>query len=385
MSSIRKRYNNKTKKYSYQAIIEIGKDNNGKRCREYRTFDNKKDAELYLKETDVQISQNSHVRNNKLTVSQVATYWIRYLENKDIKYNTLRGYKVNVNNHIIPSIGNIYIQKLTSYNINDMIDDLKKKGLGATSIRYVLRNLNGIIEFSIKRQWLKNSPMSEVDRPRPKPFKSQPYSKEELKRLIDVSKGTDFEYIIRIEAETGLRIGELLALTWSDIDFINNTISINKTIVYKVGKGCTSSSPKSEKSNRTIPVTEDLIIALEDFKKSEIKKLKDFKKGSIINSKTIIHDKNWEPKSPHSVSLAFSKFLENNNLRHIRFHDLRHTHASLLYLDYDTDIIAIRDRMGHSRASTTINSYVTGTYKQQLEGITKLNSSLNNENDRILN
>lgn len=385
MSSIRKRYNNKTKKYSYQVVIETGKDNNGKRCHDYRTFDNKKDAELYLKETDVQISRDSYVRKNTLTVSDVATYWLRYLENKDIKYNTLRGYKVNVNNHIIPSIGNIYIQKLTSYNINDMIVDLKKKGLEATTIRYVLRNLNQIIKFSINRMWLYKSPMEEIDIPTSTNFQSKPYSFNELKCLIDVSKGTDFEYIIRIEAETGLRIGELLALTWSDIDFVNNTISINKTIVYEVGKGCTSSSPKSNKSNRTIPVTGDLIIALKDLKKNEIKKLKVFKKGSRINSKTIIHDKNWEPKSPHSVSLAFSKFLENNNLRHIRFHDLRHTHASLLYLEYNTDIIAIRDRLGHSRASTTRNSYITGTNKQQLEGITKLNSSLNNENDRILN
>lgn len=384
MSSIRKRYNSKSKKYSYQVVIETGKDNNGKRCHEYRTFDNKKDAELFLKETDVQISRNSFVRKNNLTVSEVATYWIRYLENKDIKYNTLRGYKVNVNNHIIPSIGNIYIQKLTSYNINDMIDDLKKKGLGSTSIRYVLRNLNGIIEFSIKRQWLYKSPMLEVDMPRTEPFKSQPYSEEELKKLLDTSKGTDLEYIVLIESETGLRIGELLALTWSDIDFINNTISINKTIVYKVGKGCTSSSPKSMKSNRTILVTEDLIIALRDLKKFEKKKLKELKKGSRLDSKTIIHDKNWEPKSPHSVSLAFSKFLENNNLRHIRFHDLRHTHASLLHSN-GTPIIAIRDRLGHSRASTTINFYVTGTDKQQLEGITKLHASLNNKNDTILN
>lgn len=377
MSSIRKRYNDKSKKYVYQVVIEVGKDKDGKRAREYRTFDNKKDADIFAKEMDVQISRDSFVKKNKMSVAEVGSYWLKYLEQKETRYNTLRGYAVNVNNHIIPSIGEINIQKLTSLHINDMIKDLKNKGLGTTSIRYVLRNLNSMIEFSIKRQWLYKSPMDEVNIPKPEPYKSEPYSKDELRKLIKVSKGTELEYILKLEAFTGIRIGELVALKWSDVDFEKKTISISKTIVYQTGIGCVSSPPKSFRSNRTLPLTDFLVNELKRLKNDEIIKLKNYKKGSRINGMNIFHNKKWLPRSPSSVTTSFSLFLKNNNLRHIRFHDLRHTFLSTLYLECDVDATTLRDIAGHSRTSTTLNTYVGSTSVQQIVGLNKLNTLLN--------
>lgn len=376
MSSIRKRISQKTNKVTYQVVLEVGKDANGKRMHEYRTFSTKKDAELFLKESDIHLNHGSFVQTSKATVKDVAEMWLTYIEGKNRKSNTLRGYQVNVNNHIIPSIGDIKIQKLTSYHINDMISEMQKKNLSATTIRYVATNLRQILNFAVNRQMLWKSPFVDVELPKQMPYNCKSYTADELKKLIQASKGTEFEYIIEIEAETGLRIGELLALKWSGVDFKNNTITINGTVVYQKGKGCRICSPKSFKSNRTIPVTPNLIDDLKMLKQDEKKRLKAFKKGSRIDQKTIIHNICWNPCIPSEVSVRFSKFLEENGLRHIRFHDLRHTHASLLANEYGVNVMAIRDRLGHSRASTTMNCYIGGTSKQQLDGVEKLTLDL---------
>ena len=168
---------------------------------------------------------------SKVRVKDVVEMWLTYIEGKNRKSNTLRGYKVNVNNHIIPSIGDIKIQKLTSYHINDMISEMQKEELSATTIRYVATNLQQILKFAVNRQILWKSPYIDIDLPPLIPYQCKPYSVEELRKLLQASINTEFEYIVRIAAETGVRIGELLALKWSDVDFKNNTITIIEDIL----------------------------------------------------------------------------------------------------------------------------------------------------------
>ena len=121
MSSIKKRFSEKTQKFSYQATLELGKDANGNRKRDYHTFSSEADAKMFIKEADVQLYYGSFVKKSKATVKDVAEMWLTYIEGKNRKYNTIRGYTTNVNKHILPSIGEIQIQKLQQYHINDMI------------------------------------------------------------------------------------------------------------------------------------------------------------------------------------------------------------------------------------------------------------------------
>ena len=162
---------------------------------------------------------------------------------------------------------------------------------------------------------------------------------------------------------------------------LKKEIQVNKTLVYEKGRGCVFNTPKSNKSNRMIPITPELTNKLQAFKKAEKKRLKEFKKNSRIDNVTVIHNSKWKPCIPSDTSTKFTKFLKNNNLRHIRFHDLRHTHATLLLLDYNTKAVAVKDRLGHSRISTTINNYISGTSKQQMEGVSKLTSDIIGETD----
>ena len=377
MSSKRVRTSPVTGEKSFQVILEVGKDENGKRLKKHKTFHNEKEADMFLHQMEIEMYNGTFVRPSPISVREVSQIWLESVKKNGLKYNTIRGYTVNVERHIIPNIGSIPIQKLMSTDIKRLIANMQKEGLSTTTVKYVMLNLRQILDYAVERHLLRTSPLTGVRIPKSRPFKIQTYTVDELKTLLQVSKGTPLEIILQIEVNTGLRIGELLALKWSDIDFEKNEISIKGTVVYQKGKGSVIGTPKSLSSTRTIPVSASLIDRLKLLKAEESKQLSKFNKKWCLDDMPVIHNKKWGLCTASKISSDFSKLLRENNLRHIRFHDLRKSHASVLALEYNVEPYAIRERLGHSRVSTTMNCYIGGTAKQQIDGLSKLELGLN--------
>ena len=367
---IRKR-NNKSGK-SYQVVVELGKDvNTGKRKREFRSFSTLAEAKRYQAHCQGQLYANGYVANSDITVKTVAEEW--FASAKDgLKPTTARGYKVNIYNHILPHIGSVPIQALKSSTIKDMISSLGKE-LSATSIKYILRNLSQILKYAEQRSYIVKTPMKSVAIPKSSKPKFATYSVAELVKLLKAVKGTDLELPIHIESETGLRLGELLGLSWDNIDFDKKTITVNKTVSYVEGK-IYITSPKTTKSNREIVVSATLIEAIKSYKEKEesTKRPKRYENKNNL----LFHKENGQPLTNSSFSSKFASTLKKNGLKHIRFHDLRHTHASLLYNKYGMNIKSVSDRLGHSKISTTMDYYVGGTDDIQKVGIEKLAKDL---------
>lgn len=379
MSSKRERVSSVTGKKSFQVILELGKDSTGKRKQEYRTFHEEKEADMFLHEKEIELYNGTYVGRNSISVKKVAQSWLGSIKENRLKYNTIRGYTVNVEKHIVSNIGNIPIQKLKSSDIKRLITNMQKEGLASATIKYAMLNLRQILDYAVEHHLLKNSPFVGIKIPANRKTKIQPYTVDELRTLLQVSKGTPLEFILQIEVGTGLRIGEILALKWSDVDFERSQISVNGTVVYKKGEGCVIDTPKSYSSFRTIPIHSSLMNTLKKLKSEESKRLATLSKKKCLDDITIIHNKKWGLRIPSKVSSDFSKLLEKNNLRHIRFHDLRKTHASILALNYGMSPYAIRDRLGHSRVSTTIDCYISGTAKQQIDGLSMLAFDISND------
>ena len=146
-------------------------------------------------------------------------------------------------------------------------------------------------------------------------------------KLLQTCKGTNLEIYIYLASGLGLRISEILGLTWNNIDFNENTLTIEKITVRNNSKVILK-SPKTESSERTISVPREIIQMLKDHKKKQLElKLK----GEIKNNMNLLFfDKNEQPIAQDVLSKKFNKFLKENNLAHIRFHDLRHSHVTLL-------------------------------------------------------
>ena len=370
-SYIRKR-NNKSGR-SYQVVVDLGKDAlTGKRKREYRSFPSLAEAKRYQAYCQGQLYVNGYVTKSNRTVKTVADEWFASVK-ASLKPTSARGYKVNINNHIVPHIGSVPIQYLRSTAIKVMIASLEKQ-LSATSIKYVLRNLSQILNYAEQQSYIIKNPMENVRIPKSGKPKFSTYSVEEMVKLINSVKGTNMELPILIESETGLRLGELLGLSWDNINLEKMTITVNKTVSYVEGK-IYITSPKTTRSNREIVVSAALIEAIKSYKEKEESTKRP--KGYENKNNLLFHKENGKPLTNSSFSSKFASTLKKNGLKHIRFHDLRHTHASLLYNKYGLNIKSVSDRLGHSKISTTMDYYVGGTDDIQKAGVEKLAKDLN--------
>lgn len=193
-------------------------------------------------------------------------------------------------------------------------------------------------------------------------------------KLLKVCKGTSLELQIYLASGLGLRISEVLGLTWDNIDFIENTITINK-ITVRDNNTVILKSPKTESSERTISAPKEVIHLLREYKKNQ---LEDKLKGKIKNNLNLLFfDKNENPIAQDVLSKKFNRFLKDNELDHIRFHDLRHSHVTLL-INSKVPIKVISERVGHSNINTTLNIYAHTLKEMDSEASDKISEVLFN-------
>lgn len=214
-----------------------------------------------------------------------------------------------------------------------------------------------------------------VEVPKNKKYKNEIYNAEDIKKLLEKSRETSLELPIILASGLGLRISEILGLTWNNIDFNDFTITIDKITVRDKGQVILK-EPKTESSIRTISAPKEIILILKQLKKDRLAaKLR----GEKSHRELIFYDKNLNPIAQDVLSKKFRYFLQENNLKHIRFHDLRHSHVTML-IDAKVPIKVISERVGHSNVNTTLNIYSHALREMDQEASDKISDTLfNNE------
>ena len=226
------------------------------------------------------------------------------------------------------------------------------------------------LKYAVKTDLILSNPADKVDRPRKEAFQAGFYDKDELNALFAVVKGSQLEIPVMLAGFYGLRRSEVLGLKWDAIDFNNNTITIRHTITtFKVdGKQVTvaSDTTKTKSSMRTLPLVplfRERLLALKA-EQQENRRLS----GKSYNMQYIDYicvDEIGDLSSPNYITGAFPKLLERSGLRRIRFHDLRHSCASML-LANGVAMKQIQEWLGHSDFSTTANIYAHLDYNSKL-------------------
>ena len=193
---------------------------------------------------------------------------------------------------------------------------------------------------AVKWQIIDFNPCVYVDVPKGKNVKTNPVFlyKKEAENLLKCLKKEPLKYqvIVRLALQCGMRRSEIVGLAWNDIDSKNNTININKALSYLKGEGQIIKETKNKSSTRIIYANKDLIKLINKLPKN----------GEYIFNKEHIDD----------VTKWFNRFLKRHNLKHMRFHDLRHTHATLL-ISNGVNMKVVSSRLGHSSINTTLNLY----------------------------
>lgn len=287
--------------------------------------------------------------------------WLGIIKNS-VEEDTYAGYESNVKKRVAPYFKKtgVTLEELTALDIESFytycFNVLAVKG--TTVLRYHA-NIHAALKYAVRHDLIRANPMNKVDRPKAQHFAASFYSVEEVERLFDVVKGDPAEFPILMAAFYGLRRSEIMGLRWQAVDFSSNTISIEHTVVqFRSGgeqKIVSKDRMKNKSSCRTMPLVpqfRELLIRMQE-RQNNCRELC----GNCYTDTDYIYVNDLGiPYKPNFVTQHFRIVLKNNGLRIIRFHDLRHTCASLL-LKNGVSMKEIQEWLGHSDFSTTANIY----------------------------
>lgn len=369
--------NNKT---YYRGMLSVGYDENGKLIRKSFTGAKKQDVVNKMAEYKSKNNNGLLPSDDKITLQQWFHTWLFDFRINDLKPSSLERYEGIYRNYIYNSpIGKKALTNLRAADIQSYYNALTSSGKSPSNIRMINKALKASLNEALKQNYIIKNYCDSITLP--KVSKSEDivvFTKDEQKALILYLNGHKLKMLIVMALGTGLRQGELLALKWSDIDFINNTVSVSKSIklVYIVDKdGNRKSSileqtPKTKSSIRTIPVPSNIIDELKLYKKEQEKNSKSelYKDNDIIFA-----DDTGNYLDSRYLSKRYTKLLKEAEIDYKKFHSLRHTYATRLF-EAGIPIKTVQVLMGHSDIKTTMNIYTHVMPEEKTKAVEKLNS-----------
>ncbi|MGX8127427.1 tyrosine-type recombinase/integrase [Clostridioides difficile] len=364
---VRKR-SNKWYYYFDLGIVE------GKRKKVERVGGNtKKEAEKALREA-LNEYENSGVvfEESNTSVSDYLDFWYKEYVLLNCKYNTQESYRINIEKHIKPNLGAYKVKALTPAILQNFINKKYKENYSQNTLQ-VLKN---ILHRSLKSavypyKHIRENPMQYVNIPKTKSKtttnKVKTITLDEFNQILNIFPQDSFQRIVLlIGFYTGMRRGEIIALTWDDINLNDKTITVKHTLIKKKNGIFELSQPKTESSCRTIFTGDTLIRILKEHKLHQ-KKMK-LKYGEFyFDSNWVCTKENGQQVNTHTLDTIVKQIRKALN-NDFHFHCLRHTHATLL-LENGANIKDIQNRLGHSQLSTTMDTYSHVTEKMKNETV----------------
>ncbi len=296
-----------------------------------------------------------------MAFSDYMRYWLKMMRTA-VTETTYSSYCFNVEKHIIPyfeplgvTLAGLQPRQIQSFYLHEA-ETLKN-----TSILRFHANLHKALKYAVRIDLIASNPVDKVDRPKPQAFMASYYSAEEMEKLFEAAQGHKLELIIQLAAFYGLRRAEVMGLRWEAIDFEAKTLTIRHIVTSTRIDGkkilVEADRAKTKSSLRTLPLVDPIAERLKAVKEQQEYNQKIC--GNCYNQEYLGYvfvDAMGNLIQPDSVTTGFPQLLKENGLRRIRFHDLRHSCASLL-LKEGVPMKQIQEWLGHSDISTTANIY----------------------------
>lgn len=352
--------------YVYMTTEDINKKRKQKNM---GTYTNKRDAEKRKRELIYLKDQNKLLAPNEQTLKNFLSEFMESYK-RNLSITTYVGYLKILEKHIYPELGAIKLSELQPIHLQQYID---KKTLELTpqTVKIHLNILSVALTYAYKLKMIDDKLTDRVMIPKSEKFKNEVYTEKDLRILLDKIKDTNIELPVHLAVGFGLRISEILGLRWQDIDFENKVIHVRQ-ITARVNGEVILKEPKTESSIRDLSGPQEIF---EMLKKERKKQLQDRLKERKMNEELIFFDNKGNPIGEDCISQRFRRFLKNTELKQIRFHDLRHAHATLL-IGKNVNPKIVSDRLGHSNITTTLNIYAHTMKEMDREAGEKIAESL---------
>lgn len=367
----------------YRGQLTIGIDEKGKAKR--KSFYGKTKKEVKEKMDNYKLlNPIGAAAINEYTVATWFNYWIWNIKKRDIKPTTFARYESVYRTHIEGSeIANIPLYKLKLNNIQVYYNKLLDNGTPIATIKQINSKLKTCLDSAEKNNYIEKNYCKLVEIPTDtKDKKIEVFSVDQQKQFAETVKGHKLELLFLTALCTGLRIGEISGLKWSDIDFDNHTLTVNRTVERvalfdKDGKRhyeTIEQTPKTSNGFRTVPISPIIFDRLLEHKKQQ-----DTIKREIPNFNEydlIFCDKKGYYINPNSITGAFHRIQNKMNIpkdEHIKFHGLRKTFATRLF-EKGVPPKTVQTLLGHSDIEITLNIYTQVMENKKVEAINELES-----------
>ncbi len=317
--------------------------------------------------------------NPEMTFGDWIQFWYNNYCKPGVRESTQNCYEGRIRLHILPALGHIKLNKLTENDLQQFYTNLKKggrlnktdlygTGLSDRMVRSCHATCRAALEKAKELHLISRNPAIGRKLPPKKAREMQVLTPEEIQRFLIQAKEDGYYEMFLLELCSGMRRGELLALEWRDLNFKTGELRIDKQVIYLNGK-VVCNKPKTKESMRTIVLPLSLVEVLKEYKKT-------------IDSKLMFPSPQKgenEYRNPCAVGSSMRRIIDRAGCKHVRFHDLRHTFATMA-LEGGMDIKTLSSVIGHKSSATTLDIYAHTTDAMQLNAATNIERGIG-END----
>ena len=344
------------------------------------TLENRKRKTFYGKtRREVQEKLNAALHDRKqgtlatgpqLLLRTYLEHWLEQVYKPTVKQLSYQQYRSIVRNHLVPVLGNVSLQKLTAEKIQALYTRRLNEGLAPRTIVLIHAVLHSALENAVKWGLVSRNVAKLVSLPRIERYEAQTLTAEQAVMLLEVARESRIEALLIMAVTTGMRQGELLALRWDDVDFEQGVVYVRHTVNRVVGYGYKETEPKTKASRRRIVLPD---VALEALKQHRLHQDQiRIEAGNKWSERGLVFCNGYGGfLNAERVVAKFHKLLVDADLPYMRFHDLRHSAATIL-LAAGVHPKVVQERLGHSKIAMTLDVYSHVLPSMQQEAAEKI-------------
>lgn len=362
MAHLRKRGKKK-----WQIVIEMPRDPvSGDRRRKYRTVNcTKSEAKKKMRKMVYEMENGMMIEPSEVTYGELLQEWLEGYCKPNLAARSYSSYKMIVDRHITPALGDIKLQDLKAFHIQSYQSqklrkgrkDGKDGGLSPTTVRKHNHLISQSLNYAVQMEMLKSNPAKTVSAPKREDKEIMYLKKDEIETLLDACPDDGWmEKYIYFSIRTGMRRGEVLGLRWKDVDLNDEVINVNQTLQRVRNKGINFKSPKTRSGRRSIVINSRVVEILNEIRKDQNKNKLSHGKDYYTDQNLVFCNDDGSPVNPQGVTRRFKKIAKKAGFPELRLHDLRHTHATLLMRN-GVNPKVVQQRLGHKNISQTLDTY----------------------------
>jgi integrase len=357
----------------WQAIVECGRDEHGKRKQVFRNVtrdkNTRREALRLGRQILNEIEAGVFVEPSELTVAEYLSSWLEEVVRHRVAVRTYDRYASIIKSNLVPLLGSVKLTSLHPSQVQHAYSQLVDQGLSPATVNKAHAVLHSALKHAKRMGLIARNPTEDLSLPKIRRPEIRALDEDEIQRLLAAAKGTSVEVPILTLLTVGLRRGELLALRWGDVDLTAGTMCIRRTL-QEASDGITFKEPKTARASRMVALPVVTTEALQRHRDSQVAAGQH--DGSRNRDDLVFPGDDGEPWWPSNFARVCRRVFDQAGLS-CRLHDLRHTHATML-LRQGVHPKVVQERLGHANVGITLDIYSHVAPHMQEEAAAKIDA-----------